>query len=125
MILSPAGANQLFQADLITLNRRSEYISPCEFHCSEVVGQKIAPVKGNGGPARSSSLLKKIETASLYTALKEDDGSVKKILCRQRSATFLLPSQQDPLAYKMWEMSRGRPIDVRFYDIVYTKLEAR
>ena len=125
VILSPAGANQLFQADLITLNRRSEYISPCDFHCSEVVRQIIAPVKGNGGSAKSSSLLKEIETASLYTALKGDDGSVQKILCRQRSATFLLPSQQDPMAYKMWEMSRGRPIDVRLYDIVYTKLDKR
>lgn len=132
VILSPIGANQVFQADLLTLNRRSEFISSCDFHCSEVVRQIIAPAKGSGGsssssnpsstaPSRSSSLFKEIETASLYTALKEDDGSVSKIVCRQRSATFLLPSQQDPLALKMWEMSRGRPIDVRFYDIVYTK----
>lgn len=126
VILSPTGANQVFQADLLTLNRRSENISPCDFHCSEVVRQIIAPVNSNGSsgpssPSRSSSLFKEIETASLYTALKDDDGNVKKILCRQRSATFLLPSQQDPLALKMWEMSRGRPIDVRYYDIVYTK----
>ncbi len=138
VILSPASANQVFQADLITVNRRSEYISPCDFHCSEVVRQIIAPATKGGSssstsgtkaqpnnqpmaPSRSSSLLKEIETASLYTALKDDDGSINKVLCRQRSATFLLPSQQDPLALKMWEMSRGRPIDVRFYDIVYTK----
>jgi hypothetical protein len=133
VILSPTGANQIFQADLLTLNRRSEYISTCDFHCSEVVRQIIAPVRSEGGssgssnpnrpmaPSRSSSLLKEIETASLYTALKNDDGSVNTILCRQRSATFLLPSQQDPMAYKMWEACRGRPIDVRYYDIVYTK----
>ncbi len=131
-ILSPTGANQIFQADLITLNRRSENISPCEFHCSEVVRQIIAPAKMSGStknivmnqpmsPSRSSSLLKEIETTSLYIAVRQEDESVKEILCKQRSATFLLPSQQDPLAYQMWEMSRGRPIDVRFYDIVYRK----
>jgi hypothetical protein len=32
-----------------------------------------------------------------------------------------LPSQQDPMAMKLWEMSRGRPIDVRFYDVIHTK----
>lgn len=130
VILSPTGANQVFQADLLTLNRRSEYISSCDFHCSEVVRQIIAPASKNNSkgsmsqpmsPSRSSALFKEIETTSLYTALKDDDGNVKQILCRQRSATFLLPSQQDPLALKMWEMSRGRPIDVRYYDITYTK----
>ena len=136
VILSPNKANQIFQADLITLNRRSENISSCEFHCSEVVRQIIAPAKmsdnNNNGlisqqpmaPSRSSLLLKEIETTSLYIAVRDnenDDSSVKQILCKQRSATFLLPSQQDPLALKMWEISRGRPIDVRFYDIVYTK----
>ncbi len=134
VILSPNGANQIFQADLITLNRRSEYVSNCDFHCSEVVRQIIAPARSsnNGGgsnnnnsyppmaPSRSSSLLKEIETTSLYTAIKEEDGSVKEIICRQRSATFLLPSQ-DPIGYKMYEMTRGKPIDTRFYDIVYTK----
>jgi hypothetical protein len=134
-ILSPTGANQIFQADLITLNRRSENISPCEFHCSEVVRQIIAPAKMSGStkntvmnsqpmsPSRSSSLLKEIETTSLYISVRQGEGNetVNEIICKQRSATFLLPSQQDPLAYKMWEMSRGRPIDVRFYDIVYRK----
>lgn len=129
VILSPTGANQIFQADLLTLNRRSENISSCDFHCSEVVRQIIAPAKGSSSskqqpmaPSRSSSLLKEIETTSLYIAVRDEpNGAVKQILCKQRSATFLLPSQQDPLTFKMWEMSRGRPIDVRFYDITYTK----
>jgi len=128
VLLSPNGANQVFRADLLTLNRRSEYINSCEFHCSEVVRQIISPANSNQAstnaisPQRSTSLFKEIETTSLYTVVRnEKDGSVNSIFCRQRSATFLLPSQQDPLALKMWEMSRGRPIDVRFYDVSYTQ----
>ena len=127
VILAPNGANQILKADLLTLARRSEYISNSEFHCSEVVRQVIGPAKPSasaggslGGGARST-LLKEIETASLYTAVRDEKGNVTEIKCRQRSATFLLPSQQDPMAFKMWELSRGRPIDVRFYDVSYTK----
>ena len=61
-------------------------------------------------------LLKEIETASLYTFFDN-----KTIKCIQRSATFLQPSQQDPIAFQLWQMSRGRPIDVRFYDVTYTR----
>ncbi len=124
VVLTPSGANQILKADLLTLNRRSELINNCEFHCSEVVRQVIAPARASSGTPMSqpskSTLLKEIETTSLYTAIRDDvDGRVREIRCRQRSATFILPSQQDPIAYKMWEASRGRPIDVRFYDVVY------
>ncbi len=123
VVLTPNGANQILKADLLTLARRKEEINSCEFHCSEVVRQVIGPVKQNVGPVAPprSTLLKEIETASLYTALNNENGDIVEIRCRQRSATFLLPSQQDAMAYKMWEASRGRPIDVRFYDVVYTR----
>jgi hypothetical protein len=124
VILTPNGANQILKADLLTLARRSENINDCEFHCSEVVRQVIGPAKQSSGGVSSpprSTLLKEIETASLYTAVRDEKGDVKEIRCRQRSATFLLPSQQDPMAYKMWEATRGRPIDVRFYDISYLR----
>jgi hypothetical protein len=81
----------------------------------------VSPVAGGDDDGRavvsprSPPLLKKIETTSLYTLVGAE------VHCRQRSATFLLPSQQDPMAMKLWEMSRGRPIDVRFYDVIYTK----
>mmetsp|Transcript_23488 Transcript_23488/g.34808 ORF Transcript_23488/g.34808 Transcript_23488/m.34808 type:complete len:328 (-) Transcript_23488:12-995(-) len=125
VILAPNGANQILKADLITIARRTENINSGEFHCSEVVRQVIGPAKptnsGVGGGGARSTLLKEIETASLYTAVRNEKGDVTEIKCRQRSATFLLPSQQDPMAYKMWELSRGRPIDVRFYDVSYTR----
>lgn len=127
VLLTPNGAQQILKADLLTLNRRSEYINNCEFHCSEVVRQIIAPAKSNGvstppmSPPSRSTLLKEIETTSLYTAVRDDAGNVSEIRCRQRSATFILPSQSDPMMYRMWEATRGRPIDVRFYNVVYTK----
>lgn len=128
VVLSPNGANQILTADLLTLNRRAEVINDCEFHCSEVVRQVIAPAKQQQQPSPTNlmappppRLLKEIETASLYRAIRDSDGMVRQIKCRQRSATFLLPSQQDPMANQAWEATRGRPIDVRFYDVVYTK----
>jgi hypothetical protein len=72
-------------------------------------------------------ILKQIETASLYRLVQppEQRGNDNKnnmiIQCRQRSATFLLPSQQDPVALRLWQMARGRPIDVRFYDVTYSR----
>ena len=73
-------------------------------------------------PSGRSALLKEIETVSLYNAQATNkDGIVDTIKCRQRTATFLLPSQDDPIAYQMWQMTRGRPIDVRFYDVTYTR----
>lgn len=135
IILAPYGSNQIYSADLLTLSRRSEYINPLEFHTSEVVRQIIAPVTNgsrysisnptivssiNSSP--SSKLLKEIETISLYKVLDTDtNGNANRIECVQRSATFLLPSQQDPIAYKMWEVTRGRPIDVRFYNVTYNR----
>jgi len=133
-ILAPAGSSQMFQADLITLKRREENINSCEFHCSEVVRQIIAPVNTNNNNAKGSSgipgsstsrpktLLKEIETVSLYVALPSPDNTIKEIRCKQRTATFLQPSQQDPYQYEMWRATKGRPIDVRFYDITYTKV---
>jgi len=122
-VLSPNGAEgALVRADLLTLARRQEDVGRGEFHCSEVVRQIVAQM-GSGG-SRRRSLVKEVETTSLYTAVLgdgEEGDDVKEIRCRQRTATFLVPSQEDPMVYKMWEATRGRPIDVRFYDVVYTK----
>lgn len=127
-VLSPNGADgMIFRADLLTLARREESVGNREFHCSEVVRQIVSPMGNGTGGRMKSSLVKEIETTSLYTALSGGgdgggEGDVKEIRCLQRTATFLVPSQEDPMALRMWEASRGRPIDIRFYDVVYTKL---
>lgn len=125
-VLSPNGADgMIVRADLLTLARREESVGKREFHCSEVVRQIVSPL-GNaaaGGGRTRSSLMKEVETTSLYTASQGggEEGDVREIRCLQRTATFLVPSQEDPMALRMWEASRGRPIDIRFYDVVYTK----
>ena len=116
-LLSPIGSPSMLTVDLLVLNRRQENVDATNFHCSEVVREVVSPVGQSGTPSRPQSpLLKEIETASLYRLVRPTE-----IRCIQRSATFLLPSQQDPLAMKFWQMSQGRPTDVRFYDVVYTK----
>mmetsp|Transcript_14360 Transcript_14360/g.21495 ORF Transcript_14360/g.21495 Transcript_14360/m.21495 type:complete len:411 (-) Transcript_14360:274-1506(-) len=138
-LLSPMGASSMMVAEILTLARRQENFPDDEkantkiFHCAEVVRQIVSPVDSykatssgslNSPPPSSggrTTLLKEIETASLYEATPTKSGDVTEIRCRQRTATFLLPSQTDPLAYQLWQMSRGRPIDVRFFDVVYTK----
>lgn len=117
-VLAPTGSPSLLRVDLITLLRRQENIDANHFDCSEVVREIVAPV-GQPGPSSSSSasILKEVETISLYTY----DPAKDMVRCRQRSAVFLLPSQQNPMAMKMFEYSRGRPIDARFYNVVYTR----
>ena len=124
-VLAPNGSPQLLKVDLIALNRRQESISDLKFDCSEVTREIVAPVINSGNPqpvsagstGNSAPILKEVETTSLYTY----DPATNQITCKQRSATFLLPSQSSPMAYKMWEASRGRPIDVRFYGVKYYK----
>jgi len=123
-VLSPNGADgMIVRADLLTLARREESVGKREFHCSEVVRQIVSPLGNAAGGRTRSSLVKEVETTSLYTALpgSSEEGDIREIRCLQRTATFLVPSQEDPMALRMWEASRGRPIDIRFYDVVYTK----
>ena len=122
-LLAPSGANNLFTVDLITAARRVENISDNRFDCAELVRQIVASPssKGSQGVKRQPSI-KDIEAVSLYIISEADpNGMVKEIKCRQRIATYVAPIQEDPLSMKMWQYSRGRPIDVRFYDITYTK----
>jgi hypothetical protein len=120
-LLAPLGASTLLQVDLLTLRRRQETVSDTLFHCSEVVQEIVSPVKSssidNKVPQSTRRLLKEIEVISLYKYNAETDT----VQCQQRSAAFLLPSQQDPIAMKLWEASRGRAVDVRFYDLLYTR----
>lgn len=118
-ILAPPGSPRTLQVDLFTVNRRQETVSPTRFDCSEVV-REIVSAAGGGGSAsqqqQQQPVLKEVETTSLYTY----HASNNTITCRQRSASFLLPSQTNPLQYRKWELAQGRPVDVRYYNVVYT-----
>jgi hypothetical protein len=113
-LIAPKGAPSMIAVDLLVLNRRQETVGPNQFDCSEVVREIATPVDR---PKQQPALLKEIETTSLYTYIPEKD----EIHCQQRSAAFLLPSNQNEIAMKMWQASRGKAIDVRFYDLVYTR----
>lgn len=139
--LAPLGAPNWFTVDLLTMNRRQETISDSQFDCSEVVRELVRPatatttttttsVANNGArspsdaasppsspAALTAALVKEVETTSLYTYDKARD----EISCVQRSASFLVPSQTDPIALQLWQASRGRPVDVRFYNVRYTR----
>ena len=124
-ILAPPGAPQPFQVDLFVVNRRQETVSSTQFDCSEVVREIIVAAGGSGGnnPTTTTAttaprpVLKEVETTSLYTY----DAASDSVACRQRSATYLLPSQTNPLQFRKWEMAQGRPVDVRYYDVLYTR----
>lgn len=113
-VLAPHGSPSPLQVDLITLARRQENFGENRFDCSEVVREIVKPVEQR--TVAPPSVLKEVETISLYTF----DPVRNQVTCRQRSATFLLPSQQNLMAMQMFEAARGRPVDVRFYNIEYT-----
>jgi hypothetical protein len=126
---SPVGSPSLMSVDMLVLNRKQESMGPYHFDCSEVVREIVIPVdrQRQQQPSSTSStlssaipllpLMKEIETTSLYTYLPDKD----EIHCRQRSAAYLLPSNQNQVAMKLWQRSGGQAIDVRFYDVTYTR----
>jgi hypothetical protein len=113
-ILAPKGAPSMIRVDLIVLNRRQESIASTQFDCSEVVREIVSPMDRPKQQV-SSPILKEIETTSLYT----DDPEHDVVHCTQRSAAFLLPSNENPMAMSMWQASGGKAIDVRYYDVTY------
>lgn len=117
-LLAPKNAPSLLSVDLIVLNRRQEKDpDPNKFYCSEVVREIATPVGQSQQQQRRPSVLKEIETTSEYTY----DPKRDEVRCTQRSAAFLLPSVQNEMAMRMYQLSRGRAIDVRFYDVIYTR----
>ena len=78
----------------------------------------MSPSRKNNpnAPPVSPLSVKEIETISVYNEVDKDT-----IKCRQRTASFLVPSQTDPMAFKKWQLSQGRPVDVRYYDVTYTR----
>lgn len=115
-ILAPQGSPGLLKVDLLTINRRQEVVDDLNFDCSESVREIVSPV-GQAPSSNPNIILKEIETTSLYTF----DPKKDLVRCTQRSAAFLLPSQVSPMTMSMYQASRGRAVDVRFYDVTYTK----
>lgn len=141
---------QLVTVDILTLARKQEEdeeevqesTSRKLFACSEVVRQIVAPLgSSNGTPLGSRSRtsttttattqspfynVKEVETISLYSYTDNNNQAtptVPSIQCQQRTATYLVPSTTDPVAFRMWQATQGKPIDVRFYNVLYTKVK--
>ncbi|KAL7521636.1 hypothetical protein ACHAWX_006309 [Stephanocyclus meneghinianus] len=126
-ILAPpeGSGGSLISVDILAIARKYENESPNKFCCSEVVRQIVSPASRSNpnAPPTSPLSVKEIETISVYTVDSFEDASmVKEIKCKQRTATFLVPSQTDPKAFQMWQMSRGQPVDVRYYDVTYSRI---
>jgi hypothetical protein len=122
VILAPPGAPNLVKIDLLTLNRRQEEPDDTHFYCSEVVREILSPIGNRDAKtALKSPILKEVETTSLYQRVLDPKSKNEIVKCRQRSASYLVPSQDNPTLFRMWEMSQGKPVDVRFFDVTYTR----
>lgn len=124
--VAPTNSPSILKVDMITLNRKQEIINEYEFHCSEIVREIVSSSTSPSSSTTATTIattsspamiLKDIETISLYKYNPITDT----VSCIQRSASFLVPSQQSYIALKMWEATGGRPVDVRRYSIQYTK----
>jgi hypothetical protein len=132
-LLAPQGndTGDLISVDILAIGRRAEPKSPLrqnKFVCAEYVRQIVSRAKQRRGGDNPNSLsltvaaplsVKEIETISIYSA---DNDKMDRITCQQRTATYLVPSQTDPIAFKKWQLSGGRPVDVRRYDVIYTRI---
>ena len=128
-VLSPEGAaGQLYRADLKVVGRHSESNPEVtdgallSYDVCEVIRQVVSPANGpNPGVPRQSRppLIKDVETTTLYRQTSPD-----RIEALQRTLTFAVPDpNQDPaMAGYIVKVAQGRAIDVRTYDVVYTRV---
>lgn len=118
LLAPPDGSSNLICVDILAIGRKTDPTSEGKFVCAEFVRQIVSPVQRSNPNATPISLLsvKEIETISVYNFQNEN-----KIDCRQRTATYLVPSQTDPIALRKWQLSQGKPVDVRYYDVTYTR----
>lgn len=118
VLAPPGGSTNLISVDILAIARKSESTISEKFICSEFVRQIVSPARRNNpnAPPVPPLSVKEIETISMYDVVGKDE-----IRCRQRTATFLVPSQTDPIAFKKWQLSQGKPVDVRYYDVIYTR----
>lgn len=121
LLAPPGGSDDIICVDILALARKAEprESSSNKFVCSEFVRQIVSPAqRGNpNAPPVPPLSVKEIETISIYEMIGSD-----RIQCRQRTATYLVPSQTDPIAFKRWQLSQGKPVDVRYYDVTYSRV---
>lgn len=131
-LLAPPGndTGDLISVDILAIGRRAEPRSALgkrKIVCAEYVRQIVSRAKQRRGGDNPNSLslivaaplsVKEIETISIYNV---NDDEKDRITCQQRTATYLVPSQTDPIAFKKWQLSGGRPVDLRRYDVIYTR----
>jgi hypothetical protein len=96
-----------------------------KFICAEYVWQIVSKARLNNGRDNpnlmaltvSPLLVNKIKTISMYDVDGKD-----RITCRQRTATYLVPSQTNSIAFKRWQLSWGRVVVVDCYNVTYTRV---
>ena len=96
-----------------------------KFVCTEYVRQIVSKPRSNNGRDNLNLMVltvsplsvKEIKTISMYDVDNED-----QITCQQSTVMYLVPSQTNPIAFKRWQLSRGRAVDVRHYDVTYTQV---
>lgn len=81
-----------------------------EFICSEIVQQIVTSTQ------QQQQRIKLVETTTIYQY--QTDGS---ILGKQKTFTYLVPSQDDMIALQQWQQAKNRAIDVRTYEVTYKK----
>jgi hypothetical protein len=112
--LLPKGAGgQTFNVEILMTGREQEAAGG-ELLTMEL-GRNIVSSSGSGG--RIS--LKEIETLTSFEVLEGGD----RIRSKQRTMTYLVPAQEPgSVEFRMWRATRGRPVDVRDYDVSYVRV---
>lgn len=135
--LQPKGAppGLVYAADLRVVSRRTDPADPARprlFVCAETTRQTVTAVAGEKAAVQppKSPLIKEIETIVTYELDAKDPNLMRGY---QRTATFLVPDTAytgDPklveLAAAKLTSFRGRlvAVDVRTYDLTYSRLPA-
>mmetsp|Transcript_23084 Transcript_23084/g.92367 ORF Transcript_23084/g.92367 Transcript_23084/m.92367 type:complete len:298 (+) Transcript_23084:317-1210(+) len=109
-LLPSASGGISFIVDIRVLGRQVEpSLDGKSFCCSELINQTVTPVVD--GPSRSPPLIKDVETLTCYRYVSDDH-----LVASQKNSVFF--PRGDPKSNAV----KGRPIDVRTYQIEYNKI---
>ena len=127
--------------DIIITNTDRQFGIPANgyFECLERCYQEVAPVVSREielTQGKPPSLIKQIETITLYHKIKSNDDGGKNndnnydsseigdiIVARQRTATYLSPyDARYKLSFARDKRVESVAVDVRFYDVMYKRI---